>query len=149
MELLQALLQDLRVQTVDHMALTGDLSNVSLEGEFRVALRWIEATGAAPDAVTVIPGNHDAYVPAVVESRIFERLFGAYQTADVRSPQRRTRSFACEATSRSSASRAPCPRAISAPGARWARRSSGGSRRRSATPRSPEKRASSSFTTHP
>jgi 3',5'-cyclic AMP phosphodiesterase CpdA len=83
MELLRALLGDLRGQAVDHLALTGDLSNVSLEGEFREALRWIQATGAAPEAVTVIPGNHDAYVPAVVQSRIFERLFGAYQTGDV------------------------------------------------------------------
>jgi 3',5'-cyclic AMP phosphodiesterase CpdA len=83
MELLGALLADLRAQAVDHLALTGDLSNVSLEGEFREALRWIEATGAAPEAVTVIPGNHDAYIPAVVESRTFERLFGAYQTTDL------------------------------------------------------------------
>jgi 3',5'-cyclic AMP phosphodiesterase CpdA len=83
MELLAAMLEDLRAQAVDHLALTGDLSNVSLEGEFREALRWLEATGAAPDAVTVIPGNHDAYIPSVVESRIFERLFAAYQTADL------------------------------------------------------------------
>jgi 3',5'-cyclic AMP phosphodiesterase CpdA len=83
MELLEALLGDLRAQAVDHLALTGDLSNIAIEAEFREALRWIAATGAPPDAITVIPGNHDAYVPEVMESRIFERLFAPYQTADV------------------------------------------------------------------
>jgi 3',5'-cyclic AMP phosphodiesterase CpdA len=82
MELLETLREDLRAQTVDHVALTGDLSNISLEAEWRAALRWLDALGAGADAVTVIPGNHDTYVPAVVASRAFERLFAAYQTRD-------------------------------------------------------------------
>jgi 3',5'-cyclic AMP phosphodiesterase CpdA len=83
MELLEALLGDLRAQTVDHLALTGDLSNIAIDAEFREALRWIVATGAPPTDITVIPGNHDAYVAEVVASRVFERLFAPYQTADV------------------------------------------------------------------
>jgi 3',5'-cyclic AMP phosphodiesterase CpdA len=83
MQLLEALREDLRAQTVDHVALTGDLSNISIEAEWRAALRWLEALGARADAVTVIPGNHDAYVPEVVASRVFERLFAAYQTHDL------------------------------------------------------------------
>ena len=67
MELLEALREDLRAQAVDHLALTGDLSNISIEAEWRAALRWLEALGAGADAVTVIPGNHDAYVPEVVD----------------------------------------------------------------------------------
>jgi 3',5'-cyclic AMP phosphodiesterase CpdA len=83
MELLEALLHDLRAQAVDHVALTGDLSNISIDAEWRAALKWLAALGAPGDAVTVIPGNHDAYVPDVVASRAFERLFSAYQTGDV------------------------------------------------------------------
>ena len=83
MELLEALREDLRAQAVDHVALTGDLSNIAIEAEWQSALRWLEAYGAAGDAVTVIPGNHDTYVEEVVQSRIFERLFAAYQTRDV------------------------------------------------------------------
>ena len=82
MALLEALREDLRAQTVDHVALTGDLSNISIEAEWASALRWLDALGADPSAVTVIPGNHDTYVPGVVESKIFERLFAAYQTRD-------------------------------------------------------------------
>jgi 3',5'-cyclic AMP phosphodiesterase CpdA len=83
MELLELLREDLRAQAVDHLALTGDLSNISIEAEWRSALAWLDALGAPPEAVTVIPGNHDVYVPDVVESRAFERLFGPYQTRDV------------------------------------------------------------------
>jgi len=84
MGLLRALLDDLRGRTFDHLALTGDLCNVALESEWQAALRWIAATGLPPERVTVIPGNHDAYVPEVIESGIFERLFAAYQTAELR-----------------------------------------------------------------
>lgn len=84
MELLQALLEDLRSREIDHLTLTGDLCNVALESEWQAALRWIAATGLAADRVTVIPGNHDAYVPEVVERRTFERLFADYQTAELR-----------------------------------------------------------------
>jgi 3',5'-cyclic AMP phosphodiesterase CpdA len=83
MELLEALRVDLQAQAVDHMALTGDLANISIEAEWREALRWLAAYGAPADAVTVIPGNHDTYVPEVIESGIFERLFAPYQTADL------------------------------------------------------------------
>jgi 3',5'-cyclic AMP phosphodiesterase CpdA len=84
MELVSALLEDLRGQEFDHLALTGDLCNVALESEWAAALRWIEATGLPAERVTVIPGNHDAYVPEVVKNRAFERLFAAYQTAELR-----------------------------------------------------------------
>ncbi len=83
MELLETLREDLRAQAVDHLALTGDLSNISIEAEWQSALAWLTALGAPAEAVTVIPGNHDAYVADVVESRAFERLFAAYQTRDV------------------------------------------------------------------
>jgi len=86
MELLEALGEDLRAQRPDHVALTGDLSNVAIEGEWRQALRWIDATGTGPEAMTVIPGNHDAYVADVVEARAFETLFAAYQSSDLSPP---------------------------------------------------------------
>jgi 3',5'-cyclic AMP phosphodiesterase CpdA len=83
MELLEALRLDLRAQAPDHLALTGDLSNVSLAGEWRSALAWIDGCGLPPEAISVIPGNHDAYVQEVVTSRAFERLFAAYMTSDL------------------------------------------------------------------
>jgi 3',5'-cyclic AMP phosphodiesterase CpdA len=83
MELLADLGRDLRGRPVDHLVLTGDLGNVSLEGEWQVARAWIEDCGE-PERVTVIPGNHDTYVPSVVREGTFERIFAPYQRADLR-----------------------------------------------------------------
>ena len=83
MELLEALREDMRAQAPDHLALTGDFANVSLPGEWRAALAWIDRCGLEPAAISVIPGNHDAYVESVVVSRAFERLFAPYMTHDL------------------------------------------------------------------
>jgi 3',5'-cyclic AMP phosphodiesterase CpdA len=83
MDLLEALRIDVRVQHPDHLALTGDLSNVALAGEWRAALAWLDMSGVAPDAISVIPGNHDAYLETVVKARTFEQLFAPYQTSDL------------------------------------------------------------------
>lgn len=61
-EVLAALVEDLREQSPDHVAVTGDLTNLSLPDEFPDARRWLERFGGA-ERVSVIPGNHDAYVP--------------------------------------------------------------------------------------
>ncbi|HET6162011.1 MAG TPA: metallophosphoesterase [Dongiaceae bacterium] len=58
---LDLLLADIADQPVDHVAVTGDLVNVSLPQEFENAARWLHRLGP-PDEVTVIPGNHDAYI---------------------------------------------------------------------------------------
>jgi 3',5'-cyclic AMP phosphodiesterase CpdA len=84
MELLEALREDLRGRGVDHLALTGDLANVSLPAEWEAAQRWLDAYGAPGEDVTVIPGNHDAYVEEVVRTAAFERRFARYQTAQIR-----------------------------------------------------------------
>lgn len=82
MELLERLGQHLAKQNVDHVALTGDVGNVALQGEWQAGLRWLQQYAGAPDRVTVIPGNHDAYVRDVVESSAFERLFVDYQNGE-------------------------------------------------------------------
>ena len=61
-DVLDRLMTDLMAQTPDHIAMTGDLVNIALPEEFRAARMWLEAIGG-PEAITVIPGNHDAYVP--------------------------------------------------------------------------------------
>jgi 3',5'-cyclic AMP phosphodiesterase CpdA len=84
MHLLAAMGRDLRERAVDHLALTGDLSNVSLPGEWQAARRWLDEFAPRPEAATVIPGNHDTYVPAVVAAGVFEQIFAPFQTAELR-----------------------------------------------------------------
>jgi 3',5'-cyclic AMP phosphodiesterase CpdA len=83
MDLLEDLRLDLRAQAPDHLAVTGDLSNIAVTAEWRSALAWLDLSGVAPDAISVIPGNHDAYVPKVLATREFEHLFAPYQTSDL------------------------------------------------------------------
>lgn len=62
---LSALLDDVRAQAPDHVVVTGDLVNIGLAGEYARARAWLDSIGSERD-VTVIPGNHDAYVPKAV-----------------------------------------------------------------------------------
>jgi 3',5'-cyclic AMP phosphodiesterase CpdA len=62
-EVLDAIVADIRTQAPDHIAVTGDLVNLALEAEFAPSRAWLESVGRA-EHVTVIPGNHDAYVRA-------------------------------------------------------------------------------------
>ncbi len=60
-EVLEALRRDLVEQRPDHLAVTGDLTHIALPQEFRQAATQLEAFGTA-EQVSLIPGNHDAYV---------------------------------------------------------------------------------------
>lgn len=60
-EVLLALSSDHRAVAPDHTAVVGDLTNIALPLEFPPALEWLESLGG-PDRISVVPGNHDAYV---------------------------------------------------------------------------------------
>ena len=78
-EVLDALVADIQAQRPDHIAVTGDLVNLALEAEFAPAQAWLESVGT-PQHVTVIPGNHDAYVRATQHR--FAGAFGDYLRGD-------------------------------------------------------------------
>jgi 3',5'-cyclic AMP phosphodiesterase CpdA len=60
-KVLDAIVADMLSHAPDHIAVGGDLVNLSLSREFKAARTWLETLGS-PDTVSVIPGNHDAYV---------------------------------------------------------------------------------------
>jgi 3',5'-cyclic AMP phosphodiesterase CpdA len=60
-DILDLLTRDIAERRPDHIAVTGDLVNIGLPGEFLMAAEWLHELGS-PDRVTAIPGNHDAYV---------------------------------------------------------------------------------------
>ncbi|WP_420414120.1 metallophosphoesterase family protein [Roseibium sp.] len=63
---LEQLVEDMKNQSPDHIAVTGDLVNIALPMEITGARTWLEEIGPA-DQVSVVPGNHDAYVRGAVK----------------------------------------------------------------------------------
>ncbi len=75
MAVLARLVADLKAQNPDHVAMTGDIVNIGLEGEFALARQWL-ATLGAPQEVSFTPGNHDAYVKSALAT--LEEVFAPW-----------------------------------------------------------------------
>src|SRR5262249_12598299 len=70
---------DLKMQSPDHIAVTGDIANIALPAEFPQGRDWLENLGSAQD-VTFVPGNHDIYVREA--AGFAGRQWGAYMCDD-------------------------------------------------------------------
>jgi 3',5'-cyclic AMP phosphodiesterase CpdA len=78
-EVLEAITHDLKTQATDHIAVTGDLVNLSLPSEYKAARGWLQTLGG-PSDVTVVPGNHDVYVRGV--EQYSAECWGDYMRGD-------------------------------------------------------------------
>ncbi|MAB00644.1 MAG: metallophosphatase [Stappia sp.] len=76
---LDGLLADLDACAPDHIALTGDLVNIALDREIAAAADWLETLGPPAD-VSLVPGNHDAYVQGALKRA--KKAWGPYMTGD-------------------------------------------------------------------
>ena len=77
--MLSAIAADVRAQTPDHIAVTGDIANIALPAEFPRGRGWLESLGSAQN-VTFVPGNHDIYVREA--GTLAARQWGAYMCDD-------------------------------------------------------------------
>jgi 3',5'-cyclic AMP phosphodiesterase CpdA len=69
---------------VDHVVVTGDLTNLALEAEFELAREVLERDlGLDPSQVTVVPGNHDLYTRGAYRARRFEKYFARWLVSDL------------------------------------------------------------------
>lgn len=66
MDLLAALVRDLREEAPDHIVCTGDVCNLGLASEWPSSRLFMDGLGT-PETVTFVPGNHDAYVYGSLE----------------------------------------------------------------------------------
>lgn len=79
-EVFEAMVADFNRSAIDHVIVTGDITNLAFEEEFRFARRYFDAIELGPANVTVLPGNHDAYVARGAE--YFAEHFDAYHRPD-------------------------------------------------------------------
>lgn len=80
--LFEAIVEDLNRERPDHVVVTGDLVNLSLEPEFRLARQILDRLSGGPSQVTVVPGNHDVYTLDAMASKSFARMFQPYIDGD-------------------------------------------------------------------
>ncbi len=66
----------------DHLVVTGDITNLSLEHEYEQAYGLLSDVARRAE-VTVVPGNHDIYLPSTHEGRRFARHFGGFLETDL------------------------------------------------------------------
>jgi len=76
---LDEIVRDLLAQRPDHIAVLGDLINICLPAEFPMGRALLTRLGS-PENVTLVPGNHDAYVRAA--SNTYLSAWGEYLRGD-------------------------------------------------------------------
>jgi 3',5'-cyclic AMP phosphodiesterase CpdA len=80
----RAIAREIARAGVDHVVVTGDLTNLALEAEFERARSVIEDDlGLSPADVTVVPGNHDVYTRGAMSTRRFEGYFARWLESDL------------------------------------------------------------------
>ena len=62
---LDAVVAQVQAERPDHVAITGDMVNLATDLEIEAVEAWLESS-FQPSATTLVPGNHDAYVPGAL-----------------------------------------------------------------------------------
>jgi len=70
------------VVEADHVVVTGDITNLSLESEYEAARALLREVAQLVE-VSVIPGNHDIYLPSVHRGRRFPHYFAGFLDSDL------------------------------------------------------------------
>lgn len=80
----RALVADVRDRGVDHVVVTGDLTNLALEREYACVADFLRTElGLPPTEVSVVPGNHDAYTRGAVRSGRFAHFMREFISSDL------------------------------------------------------------------
>jgi 3',5'-cyclic AMP phosphodiesterase CpdA len=80
----RALAREIKRLAVDHVVITGDLTNLALEPEFALAREVIEKDlGLSPRDVSIVPGNHDVYTRGAHAAGRFAGYFADYLVSDL------------------------------------------------------------------
>ncbi len=80
----EASLRELRKIGVDHVVVTGDVTNLALEREFELVRTVLDRElGLSPEQVSIVPGNHDTYTRGAFRTKRFAQTFAACMTSDI------------------------------------------------------------------
>jgi len=80
----RAVAEEVKRARIDHVTITGDLTNLALEPEFELVRRFLEDDlGMHSDQVSVVPGNHDVYTRGSANKRRFEQYCRDWIASDL------------------------------------------------------------------
>ena len=65
-----------------HILITGDLSNLAFAEEYAEVSSWLKSFERAPEKITVVPGNHDAYLKKLWPDGPFWEALNPYCLSD-------------------------------------------------------------------
>jgi 3',5'-cyclic AMP phosphodiesterase CpdA len=91
LSLFEGIAADLNRRPPDEVVVTGDLTNLSLEPEFKLARQILDTIALGPSHVTVIPGNHDVYTWDARWRHLFAKFIGPYADGGDQFPVERVR----------------------------------------------------------
>lgn len=80
----RAVAQEVARVHADHVVITGDLTNLALETEYRAVQTLLEEElHLGPNDVSIVPGNHDFYTSGALRKRRFTEFFAPYVKCDL------------------------------------------------------------------
>ncbi len=83
-EYVRAVAREVAKTLVDHVVITGDVTNLSLEPEFAAARAILEGElHLSPRDISIVPGNHDTYTRGALRDHRFTQFFEAYTHCDI------------------------------------------------------------------
>jgi 3',5'-cyclic AMP phosphodiesterase CpdA len=82
-EVAASLIQDINARAVDHLILSGDLTNLAFPGEFELVKSYLNRLRLPPREVTVVPGNHDYYTKESARLDHFSHVMAPFLEGDL------------------------------------------------------------------
>ncbi len=82
-EYVRTVAREIAKTRVDHVAITGDVTNLALEPEFAAARAILEGElHLGPRDISLVPGNHDLYTRGALKEKRFGQFFADYTHCD-------------------------------------------------------------------
>lgn len=85
-EKLLAALEAAKERGADHFVFSGDLTELGTQPQFEALAEALHDSGIDPDAITLVPGNHDSYAAPGAWRRALEGPLAAFRRASADAP---------------------------------------------------------------
>lgn len=80
----RAVAREITRARIDHVAITGDMTNLALDEEFKAVRNLLEVElGLLPEQISAVPGNHDLYTRGAMRDQRFAKHFHDYIASDL------------------------------------------------------------------